>query len=245
MGVTEESSAKKKALRRRILSEVSALPPPFRREADSAIRQRVLALPEYRQARTLFLFLGVGWEIDTFPLVEEAKAAGKAVAVPRCLGHGIMEAVRLDNPEALRSVPPLGLWEPPPGGEVLAPETLDFILVPCVACDTSGYRLGQGGGYYDRFLGALNARPPLASSVLFASSVPFTSPAPSAAFTAAVCREAQILSAVPRGSYDLPVQAVITEARLLRPGAPKGSGICGGIHNNTQDNNQDTIENDD
>ena len=63
-----------------------------------------------------------------------------------------MEACLIQSLDDLRQVPPLGLWEPREDAPVLDPALLDLAIIPCIACDPSGLRLGQGGGYYDRFL---------------------------------------------------------------------------------------------
>ena len=200
----------KMALRRELLRILRAMPVEERLASDEAIRQRLVSMPAYRQAKRLFFYVGTGWEEDTRPLIEEALAAGKQVAVPRCLplsqaaplpaGEGssamaslaasaenkgaispageapgsdtkavgssseasgsstaqirlgIMEACLIQGLDELRQVPPLGLWEPAESAPVIEPASLGFAVIPCIACDRSGLRLGQGGGYYDRFL---------------------------------------------------------------------------------------------
>ncbi len=113
--------------------------------------RRFLALPQLRAAGTVLLFWGVSREPDTGELIETLLRQGKRVALPRCLPERQMEARRILGRENLHP----GAFEiPEPGPEcpVLSKEDLDLILVPNVCCDRRGYRLGHGGGYYDRYL---------------------------------------------------------------------------------------------
>ena len=86
-----------------------------------------------------------------------------------------------------------GIPVPPEGSEILVPDTGDIILVPALCYDESFYRLGQGGGYYDRYLSDCRA------------------------FSLGLCRERLIVPAVPTGEYDLRVEAIVTEKRIARP----------------------------
>jgi len=195
---SNDIQGQKKALRREMLGVLSAIPADGRRAADGQIRRLVKEMPQYKQAGRLFIFIGAGWEVDTRPLVEEALAAGKQVTVPRCLpaspadkaAGGLMEACLIRSLSDLRPVPPMGLWEPAAGTPVLSPSEIDFAVIPCIACDREGYRLGRGGGYYDRFLRGNRF------------------------VKAAVCRQALLRDALPSEAFDERVDFVITEAGL-------------------------------
>jgi len=91
----------------------------------------------------------------------------------------------------LRQVPPLGLWEPAEGARTLSPSAIDFALIPCVACDAEGFRLGRGGGYYDRFL----------KGGRFVK--------------AALCRRALLQEKLPVEAHDEKVDWIITEAGIF------------------------------
>jgi len=86
----------------------------------------------------------------------------------------------------------LGIPTPSKESPIIAPQDIDLVVVPCLACDTSGYRIGYGGGYYDRYL----------ASARQATSV-------------ALCRESLLLEQVPREAHDIPVDIVITNARII------------------------------
>jgi len=204
-------AAKKKELRRKLLSVLNAYPPEARQAADEEIRRRVAELPQFQQAERLFIFVGDGWEVDTWPLIEAALTAGKQVAVPRCIPiasgmPGVMEACLIQSRRDLRQTQPLGLWEPAEGTPVLSPAMIDFALIPCVACDKAGMRLGRGGGYYDRFLAA-------------------------GGFTkAAVCRQALLQEELPVEAHDQRVDYIITEAGLYATRSPINNKESGNYH---------------
>ena len=204
-----EIAAEKKLLRRELVGMLSAMPEAERKEADERIRRLAADMPQYQQAGQLFIFVGVGWEVDTRPLIEDALAAGKQVAIPRCApmtasgaAHstasatapeamlGVMEACLIRSLDDLQPVPPLGLWEPLAGAPVLPPADIDFALIPCIACDKAGYRLGRGGGYYDRFL----------NEGRFVK--------------ATVCRKALLRDTLPAEAHDERVDFAITETGL-------------------------------
>ena len=126
------------------------------RVSSEAIERAVLSLDAWRRASLVLAYLSCGSEVETRGLVRAALASGKRVAVPRCVvGTHRMAWVEIRSLEGL--VPgAFGIEEPPETwpaldeGEALAPGVV--ALVPGLAFDRSGMRLGYGGGYYDRFL---------------------------------------------------------------------------------------------
>ena len=146
-----ELHQQKKALRAAITARVRALPPSVRAAASESIARQVLALSEYRDAQSVFLYLSMPTEPDTRPLLAHTLAAGKRVYVPKCIGDGAMLAVRIRSTDALQPGA-YGIPEPVDCSETAFAGELDLILVPCVAASRDGKRLGHGKGYYDRFL---------------------------------------------------------------------------------------------
>lgn len=180
----------KAALRKELAARRNALPD---REAKSrAIEKQVLALPEYLQAERLLLYLSTGSEVDTWGLLERALCQGKAVFAPLCLdGEGHMAFYRVKSREDLKKGR-FGIWEPDPTVCPLLEEPSGALcLVPGLAFDQAGYRLGYGKGYYDRFLGS---RPVEAVGV---------------------CFEGLLLPRLPRGPFDRQVARLVTEAGVL------------------------------
>lgn len=185
----ESIKEQKSKLREIVKERLRALAPKTRRDSDAAICERIIARPEYQSAQTIFAFVGVDWEIDTGAILADAFARGKWVAVPLCVGKGIMEARLINSLEDL--VP--GFYDiPEPRREttLCQPQEIDFGVIPCISCSTQGRRLGQGGGYYDRFLEEA------------------TFPC------AAVCREIALVEDIPLEPWDQPVDCVVTENKI-------------------------------
>ena len=108
-------------------------------------------MPEYREAETVFCFVGTSREINTLPILQDLLTSGRTLCVPLCVGEGRMELRKISS---LSELAPgaYGIPEPPPDSPRVAPDAVDFAVLPCLSCDHAGRRLGQGGGYYDRFL---------------------------------------------------------------------------------------------
>ena len=171
----------------------------LRRELDKELlyRQseqlcvRLLKIPELQQAKTVFCYVSYGGEVETHRLIETLLSQGKQVLVPRCRENGLMDCVPITSLQQL--VPgKLGIPEPPEELGVADPETVDFAVIPAVACGLDGTRLGQGGGYYDRFLEQVDC------------------------VRAAVCLEAFLLPGIPVEPHDQTMNYIVTQQRVLR-----------------------------
>lgn len=176
----------KSDLRRRVRALEDALTAEELRESGARLVSRLMACPEYRRARCVFLYLGVGPEPDTRPLISDALKGGKRVALPKITAPGVMEAREIASLKEL--VPDrFAIPAPPVGSAVLPPESFDLILVPGSAFSPDGGRLGRGGGYYDRYL-------PETRGV-----------------RVALARDIQLFERVPMEPHDVPVDILITE----------------------------------
>lgn len=191
------TTADKAALRRRALTWLDGLSPGDRAAGDAALFRRFLALPQTAAARTLLLYHGMGSEPDTARLFPPLWAAGKGLCLPRCLPGNWMEARRVE-PDSPLVRHPYGMWEPGGDCPLIPPEEIDLVLVPGLAFDRSGSRLGRGGGYYDRWLAGY------------------------CGLTIALCRDGLLMEAIPRLPHDLGVDLVVTETGLYGPSAPAG-----------------------
>lgn len=145
----------KQSLRTQLKAMRRGLGPVCRAEIDAAAAARVIALPEWEVAPIVLAYLSVREEVDTRGLVRAAWDAGKAVAAPRVTGPRMLAWYRVEPGDALE-MSRMGIEEPPANdarlievGE-LPPTAL--ALVPALAFDERGYRLGYGGGFYDAFL---------------------------------------------------------------------------------------------
>lgn len=190
-----EIAEQKAAMRRDTKARAAALSPGYLRRASGEICRRLLLLPELAAADTVFAFYPGPGEPDILPALEELLAGGKALALPRCLSPGVMEARQVDRLAGL--VPGrYGIPEPGPDRPPVPWAAVSFAVLPCVTADRSGGRLGHGGGYYDRFLAA----------------------APRGMAAAAVCFAALMPRRVPADAHDIPVPLVVTEEGVWRAG---------------------------
>ena len=145
------SSEVKREIRRKMLALRRALSDDEAVKKAESLTSWILTLPEYKKAKRIMAFLAMKGESNLDGLIARALSDGKEVYVPVCLPERQMEAGRLlDMDHFVRG--PLGLRDLPKGYDTVSPEKLDLVLVPGVACDRGGNRLGMGAGYYDRYL---------------------------------------------------------------------------------------------
>jgi 5-formyltetrahydrofolate cyclo-ligase len=151
-------SLSKSALRAALKARLADLPAAYFKAQGAAAAPLIRRSSVWKKYPLLLIFLSTGGEIDTFPLLAAALEEGKRVFAP-CLAGGRMLFRRVRSPLGPWGKGPFGIPEPPPG-EDLDPGGSDFsalVLVPGLAFDREGRRLGRGGAYYDRFLGELRA----------------------------------------------------------------------------------------
>jgi 5-formyltetrahydrofolate cyclo-ligase len=197
----------KRKLRRRIDRKLARMTPSRRRAAAEALAKRLAGLEVVRDADTIMAFLSLPNEIDTWPFIRWAWSRDKDVVVPRveppksdASGEGapyivptLLEPADVASPADHPAVRPgaMDILEVPSADPVPAAE-IDLILVPCQAVEpTGGYRLGKGGGFYDRFL----ARPGVRARTLV------------------VAFEEQVVDRVPIEPWDRPAAGIVTDKR--------------------------------
>ena len=206
---------RKKEQRREGLKRRSELTGEERAHAEERIRSVLIALPWYRNAGRLLLYVSYGNEVPTRRLMEEALTAGKQVFCPRVEGAGSMSFYRIDGPEELspgfRGIPepPAQEWrkyriQPLPEGKS------DLIVMPGAAFDRNLGRLGYGGGYYDRFLQALEE----AGSARLCAGKAFRK--------IAVGFSCQILDSLAQEPEDVRPDLIVTEREII--GLTEGTG---------------------
>lgn len=153
----DEVRAKKRHIRREILAVRDALTEEQQRRASCLITERLLGHQWFYRSESLLCYVSYGSELDTGELIREALRLGKAVYVPRVLTGHRMDFFRIGS---LGELQPgfHGIPEPQESGEIYAGEEAvteaALMLMPGVAYDPYGNRLGYGGGYYDRYLSA-------------------------------------------------------------------------------------------
>ncbi len=141
----------KKEIRQKLIEKLRGLDAKYRKEASEVMMRKVITSKDYLLAGTIFIYVGTESEVDTSLIIRDALAKGKKVVVPKTLDLGNMEACEIDSMEDLE-LGRHGILEPTSFNYRLDPEKIDVAYIPCVAFTKEGYRLGFGGGFYDRFL---------------------------------------------------------------------------------------------
>ena len=154
------ADADKASLRRRLVTARAAMPDSARAQAGRRIRDHVLEMPEVSAAGTIAAYYSVGTEPDTHGLIFGLWKRGSYVVLPVLLPDGDLDWASYEGPDSL-APGPRGLLEPTepargPGTVARA----DVVLVPALAVDARGYRLGRGGGSYDRALARVGGQVP-------------------------------------------------------------------------------------
>lgn len=142
----------KQDIRARMRKLRQEMPPKIKRDKDRAIYERLISMEQYRRAKAVVLYVSKELEVDTRRLMEKAWEDGKIVAAPRCVKN-----TRLMNMHIIRSVDDLqtgayGLLEPDESLPIFKESANAICIVPAFCNDYRGYRVGYGGGYYDRYL---------------------------------------------------------------------------------------------
>jgi 5-formyltetrahydrofolate cyclo-ligase len=191
----------KRELRKRLRGVRGSLPASAVARRSEEICRRIASSSLYRDARSLALFWPIEGrnEVDLRPLVDLARSGGKRVAFPATADEGAEIVLRFLDEGVSLDLGPLGFEEPPENAP-LAPH-VDLILVPALAVDASGHRIGYGRGYYDRLLARLET--------------PHE--------TLAVAFDFQMLAEVPTTPGDVPVRWIATDRRFFRAGTDPGS----------------------
>jgi 5,10-methenyltetrahydrofolate synthetase len=183
--------AEKRKFRSEIRKAYSELSPEYIAESDAGIFSNLSSLPEFIASKVIFSYYSIDNEPDTHKIIDLALKMGKMVALPVCYGEGKMYAVLIKSLADLRPGA-YNIPAPSSDSEKISPELIDFAIIPALAYDKNGCRLGQGGGYYDRFLEKNNF------------------------FAAGIVRSRFLLESVPCESHDARLFCVITEKVIAR-----------------------------
>ncbi len=141
----------KNALRQAILQKRKAMGELERREFSKSITDFIIRSKRYKKAGTVFTFVSMDQEVNTYPLIEQAWQDGKRIAVPIAQKGGRMYFVSLSSFQELKKTN-FGVMEPQIAEEQeVLPNETDIFLVPGSVFDEKGNRYGYGGGFYDRY----------------------------------------------------------------------------------------------
>lgn len=183
----------KRSLRSQMLSQRRALSHDSWSASSRAAQLNLLALDEYARAECVALYAPAHNETDTGLILAAAFQAGKRVLYPAVCGHHMVFR-RVEHVDALQEGA-FGILEPCQTGPDHQADEADLIVVPGVAFDRSGHRIGYGKGFYDRFLQHPGRR----------------------AHLVGLCHDFQLTDgAFPADSHDIPMEIIVTDARILR-----------------------------
>jgi 5-formyltetrahydrofolate cyclo-ligase len=181
----------KKQVRRELRKRIAALDEKELEKSNIGIYNNLSRLPELLAAETVFLYCSTGHEVDTRRLIAFLLERGQTVALPVSLADGEMYFAQY-LPGKLQEGRYFGILEPGEDARRLEPEKGGLIIVPALAYDRCGYRMGQGGGYYDRYLSARDL------------------------FSVGIGRDCLLCDHVLREEHDAPVDCLVTETGVYR-----------------------------
>ena len=181
------SGIAKPELRRSLLAKRRSLSPQEWQQKSQQLCEQLTASPLIQQSTTILAYFSFRQEPDLSVLF----ALDKTWGFPRCIGSSLSWHTSSDLPPHIGAY---GIVEPHCDSPIVKPDRVDLILVPCVACDRRGYRLGYGGGFYDRLLSAPEWRDKRTIGVVF---------------------EFAVVSELAIDPWDQPLQGICTEREYL------------------------------
>jgi 5-formyltetrahydrofolate cyclo-ligase len=183
----------KKALRAEVSEKLVKLTETQRAERSQQARDLLTAQSVWREAKSVLFFAPTAGELDVWPLMEEARREGKVIALPRFVWEtAVYEACAVQDPAGDLVEGRFGIREPAPRCAAKPLNMLDFILVPGIAFDLHGRRLGRGRGFYDRLLAAVRGT------------------------TCGVAFDEQIVREIPAEPHDAVLNCILTPTRWVR-----------------------------
>lgn len=182
----------KRSLRSQLLAERRALSHQAWLESSRSAQRNLLSLPEYSRATCIALYAAIHQEVDTTGIMSSAFTSGKRVLYPAlCGNHMVLRQVT--GLESLQEGA-FGILEPCPAGVEHQADEADLIVVPGVAFDLTGHRIGYGKGYYDRFLQHPGRKARLVG----------------------LCHDFQLIEgAVPADRHDIQMEIIVTDRRII------------------------------
>lgn len=185
----------KKLIRKKTLIKRDSIDPEKKLKKDKLIMERILSLPSFEKAKKVFYFASFRSEVSTLPQIEEAFKMGKRIILPKV--DNINNRLRLFEIHNTGEIKPgfMGIPEPDVSLERERDiNDVDLVIMPGVAFDTDGNRLGYGAGYYDKLLSGLKKDIPLI----------------------AIAYEEQIVDSLPVESHDVRVHIIVTDKRIIK-----------------------------
>ncbi|MEI6831204.1 MAG: 5-formyltetrahydrofolate cyclo-ligase [Candidatus Omnitrophota bacterium] len=176
----------KAQIRSKILLRLKIQEDEERNRKSKFILNKLLKNKAFRKAKIVMFYIAFGGEVNTTEMIREAQKIGKVICVPMCRkDKEIMQPAILENHAKLK-LGPYGVWEPATEN-LIKPKDLNLVIVPGLAFDKKGNRLGRGKGYYDRFLSTLSNK----------------------TYSIGLAFDFQILPLVPTTTHDVSVKEII------------------------------------
>jgi len=185
----------KKNLRKQIAEKRKLLSRQAILEKSNKIANRLLKFDKYQQSKKIMLYIATKTEVQTQNIIESAQKEYKNIYIPIIFPkkHALKPSLVKDFEKEL-ALGDLGVYQPREEFyRIVSPDELDLVIIPGVAFNKRGDRLGRGGGYYDRFLKQLRKQVPII----------------------ALAFEVQIVEDIPLEESDMPVDFIITEQRII------------------------------
>lgn len=183
----------KKNLRKEMLIKRDNLPKDKKKVFDEEIKEKLKKMSFFKNAENIFIYVGFGSEIDTADFIEDFLKMGKRIFIPRTnIEEKTMEAVEIKSLDNLIE-DKYGILEPAKDIKAAKKIDLDLIILPGVAFDSKGGRVGYGGGYYDKYLQDLDINIP----------------------KAALCYDFQLVDRVPCEEHDIKADCIVTEEKIV------------------------------
>ncbi|MFM2062685.1 MAG: hypothetical protein RLZZ507_2355 [Cyanobacteriota bacterium] len=184
-----DSQLNKTELRRSLLKTRQSMTVQEWKQKSDRISDQIQNSPLFTQATTILAYFSFRQEPDLSPIFTDSQ---RRWGFPRCVGKSL--SWHLWQPDDILHIGDYGITEPHPEAPTIDPTEVDLILVPCVACDRQGFRLGYGGGYYDRLL---------------------SDPAWAKIPTMGVVFDFAYFSQLPSDNWDKALQAIVSETNLF------------------------------
>lgn len=184
---------KKSSLRKEMIHILNNMEPQLHKLKSDQIKKKLLMEENVKNSKMIGITLSAFPEVETWGIIEDLWAQGKSVAVPKChpttRGMTFYEITSFEQLEVVY----MKLKEPIPAlTRKVDPSEIDLLIVPGVVFDMSGYRIGFGGGYYDRYLSRYKGS------------------------TISLAFDFQLNDSVPVQQFDLPVECILTESKRVQ-----------------------------
>jgi len=184
----------KSEIRRKILSQRNSIYINTIVMNSKSINNNIIAIEEYRRSKSLGIYYPIGSEVQTFDLIRYSLNDNKTVCLPKIIDSTTIEFFKIiENSFEKISFQKgkYGIFEPSISTETI--DKIDMLIIPGIAFDLKGNRIGYGKGYYDRFLSSRKAN-----------------------YKIGLAYEIQVLNNIPNNELDVPVDIIVTEKRIIR-----------------------------